>query len=101
MPAGDKPVQDKGRERHADVVPDHEGAFRPCEMVREDAQEIAVKPVEVGDADEPSAEDAEAEAESSEQRAPDDQHRKDDPIGDLKPSLEGVFFAEAHFLPLW
>ncbi len=53
--------------------------------------------MKIDDADEPPAEDAEAEGGGPEKKTPGDQHRQQDPVRHLKFFLEGVFFCGVHF----
>ena len=54
--------------------------------------------MKVDDADQSPEKDAKAEAAGPQQKASGDQHRQQDPVRDLKPFLEGVFFGAVHFL---
>ena len=55
--------------------------------------------MEIDDADEAPAEDPEAEAGGAKSKADDENHGQNDPVGDLKSFLEGIFF-NVHFLPV-
>ncbi len=54
--------------------------------------------MKVDDADQSPEKDAEAEAGRSQEKTPGDQYGEQDPVRDLKPFLEGVFFGAVHFL---
>ena len=69
----------------------------PVQILPENGQKVSVKPVKVDDADQSPEKDAEAETVRLQDKTPRDQYCKQDPVRDLKPFLQGVFFCAVHF----